>query len=345
MVDIMQAIQAGIARHQQRPAQVGDPATPPRRDFPMGPGGAISRAMNTPDDPDANGRPARYDANLRRTIPATGDHMPMGPGGAASRAHNRSVQITPEDPRAVEQRSRLLAADSAKARALGSEQGRLSFRSMHRPRFASTTAAPTMPMGPGGAASAADPVQIAERETGVDARFIGALVGHESGGVADAKNPNSTATGHGQFIESTWKRMMRDYGPRYGLSGDLSNDQVLELRNDPQWSALMIGHYAEENAAELRGRLGRGYEPSHADTYLAHFLGPADAADLIGAARRGQGNRPARGFVSAAVVEANRSIFIGPGGRARTVEEVRQLQGRNFRYEGGGGSIRARASR
>lgn len=344
MVDIMQAIRAGIARAQQRPAQVGDPATPPpEREMPMGPGGAMSLAANAPA-PD-RGRPARYDPVLRRTIPATGDHVPLGPGGAMSRAHNRSIQITPEEPRAAAARSRLLQADIAKAGELGAEQGRASFRSSNRPRLSSASMPTDMPMGPGGAAANADPVQVAERETGVDARFIGALVGHESGGDATVKNPNSTATGHGQFIESTWKRMMDDYGPRYGLSPDLTREQVLELRNDPQWSALMIGHYAEENASELRGRIGRGYEPSHADVYLAHFLGPADASDLIGAARRGLGNRPARGYVSAAVVDANRSIFIGPNGRARTVQEVRDLQARNFRYEGGGGSIMRGAAR
>lgn len=317
MVDIMQAIRAGVARWQERPAQVGDPATPPAARTPsmpiapFAPGGGPQGPL---------GRPGGYNAALRRHIPPTGDYLPLGPGGAAARAAERQTTITPEDPRAAAERSRLLRADVAKAGELGAEQGRASFRSSNRP-------------------GAADPVRIAERETGVDARFIGALVGHESGGDATARNPNSTATGHGQFIESTWKRMMRDYGPRYGLSETLTQDQVLELRNDPQWSALMIAHYAEENATDLRGRLGRGYEPSHADVYLAHFLGPADAADLIGAARRGLGNRPARGYVSAAVVDANRSIFIGSNGRARTVQEVRDRQARNFQYEGGAGSI------
>ncbi len=344
MVDIMQAIRAGIARAQERPAQVGDPVTrPAQRDMPMGPGGAISRAMNTPAEPE--GRPGRYDPVLRRHIAPTGDHMPMGPGGAMSRAENRAIQITPEEPRAAAARQSRLHADIEKAGRLGAEQGRASFRSSNRPRLSAAALGTDMPMGPGGVASAAEPAQIAERETGIDARFIGALVGHESGGDATAKNPNSTATGHGQFIDSTWKRMMRDYGSRYGLSSSLTEDQVLELRNDPQWSALMIAHYAEENAGELRARLGQRFEPSHADVYLAHFLGPADAADLIGAARRGRGNTPARGYVSAAVVDANRSIFIGPNGRARTVNEVRQLQGRNFRYEGGGGPIRRAVSR
>ena len=41
MVDIMQAIRAGIARNQERPAQVGDPVAP-RRDMP-----SLSRMLVT----------------------------------------------------------------------------------------------------------------------------------------------------------------------------------------------------------------------------------------------------------------------------------------------------------
>ncbi|TGU55137.1 M23 family metallopeptidase, partial [Mesorhizobium sp. M00.F.Ca.ET.186.01.1.1] len=39
------------------------------------------------------------------------------------------------------------------------------------------------------------------------------IVHVESGGSARAKNPNSSATGAGQFITKTWIRMMNTYRP------------------------------------------------------------------------------------------------------------------------------------
>ncbi len=113
----------------------------------------------------------------------------------------------------------------------------------------------------------------------------------ESGGRADAKNPLSTATGLGQFIESTWLRMMRDYRP--DLTANMSRDALLALRTDPTLSREAVQNLARENESYLRQR---GHQVTAGRLYLAHFLGPQGAdrvlsstpealiADVMGAA-------------------------------------------------------------
>lgn len=68
-------------------------------------------------------------------------------------------------------------------------------------------------------------------------QFVDRIIGVESGGRADAKNPKSSATGAGQFISSTWLGMMKKYRP--DLMAGKSNEEVLALRNDPVLSREM----------------------------------------------------------------------------------------------------------
>uniref|UniRef100_UPI0018EF23B8 M23 family metallopeptidase n=1 Tax=Paracoccus binzhouensis TaxID=2796149 RepID=UPI0018EF23B8 len=129
---------------------------------------------------------------------------------------------------------------------------------------------------------------------------IESLIGHiirvESGGDAAAKNPRSTATGLGQFIEGTWLRMMRSYRP--DLVATLSPRELLDLRLDPALSRQMVRHLAQENEAYLRAR---GHGISAGRLYLAHFLGPA-GADL---ALRADPAQSVESVMGPAVVGAN----------------------------------------
>lgn len=129
---------------------------------------------------------------------------------------------------------------------------------------------------------------------------IESLIGHiirvESGGNATARNPRSTATGLGQFIESTWLRMMRSYRP--DLVASMSSPELLALRLDPGLSRQMVRHLAQENEAYLRAR---GHSISAGRLYLAHFLGPA-GADL---ALRSDPAQSVQAVMGAGVVGAN----------------------------------------
>lgn len=95
------------------------------------------------------------------------------------------------------------------------------------------------------------------------------IIEAESGGRRTATNPRSTATGLGQFIESTWISMMQKYHPE--LTRGRSRSDILDYRTDAALSREMTAKYAEENAAVLRNA---GLEPTAANVYLAHFLGP-----------------------------------------------------------------------
>lgn len=196
----------------------------------------------------------------------------------------------------------------------------------------------------------------ATRITGAPSAYLSALIVHESGGKANARASTSTATGHAQFIDSTWLVMLHRYGGRYGEEGQRIADSI-EIKNGvPRirgWSSVMAAHYANENAAALRARLGRNV--NEGEVYLAHFLGDASAANVIAAALRETTGRQqeARALVSSAAVEANPRIFYQGGnyervpnrsgngthevyrggGRARTAREVYDLQTRRFRRE------------
>ncbi len=106
--------------------------------------------------------------------------------------------------------------------------------------------------------------------------LVNQIIRVESAGNANAKNPLSTATGLGQFIESTWLRMMRDYRP--DLARTMSRAEQLALRTDPTLSREMVTNLARENERFLSSR---GHSISPGRLYLAHFLGPGGANTVL----------------------------------------------------------------
>lgn len=124
----------------------------------------------------------------------------------------------------------------------------------------------------------------------------------ESAGQADAKNSRSSATGVGQFIDSTWLRLMQTY--RRDLAGTLSRDAQLALRHDPTISREMVQNLAREGEAYLRAR---GHTISAGRLYLCHFLGMDGADRLLSA----DPNASAETILGAVVAAANPTIIIG----------------------------------
>jgi len=122
------------------------------------------------------------------------------------------------------------------------------------------------------------------------------IISAESGGNAYAKNPRSSATGAGQFIDSTWLNTIGKYRP--DLVQGLGRDQILALRTDPALSKEMTAAYAKENQGLLSAA---GVPVNDGTTYLAHFAGPQGAIKVLQA----DPTAPVGGILGEKVVAAN----------------------------------------
>jgi hypothetical protein len=122
------------------------------------------------------------------------------------------------------------------------------------------------------------------------------IIGVESGGNPNARNPNSSATGAGQFINATWLDMMSRYRP--DLTAGQTPDAILAMRTDPALSREMTARYADQNNQTLTSA---GIPVTPGNTYLAHFAGPQGAVKVLQA----DPSTPARDILGAQVVKAN----------------------------------------
>ena len=100
--------------------------------------------------------------------------------------------------------------------------------------------------------------------------------GENGTGNPGAKNPNSSATGNGQFINSTWLNEFQQHFPQ--LAAQMTPQQVLALRADPGWSNYMTAAYARDNAQVLQQA---GFDASPVNLALAHRFGPDGALRIL----------------------------------------------------------------
>jgi hypothetical protein len=196
----------------------------------------------------------------------------------------------------------------------------------------------TTPQSQSREAQPANPVVSAIRQgaerTGAGFDYLLRTAQRESALEPQARARTSSATGLFQFIEQTWLAMVKQEGPKQGLShyadaitesgGRLSvsdpaaREKILQLRNDPQVAAVMAGALTQKNRDQLAASLGR--QPQAGELYMAHVLGARGASELIRAAASDPGRVAAGDFPEAAA--ANRSIFYDKAGRARSAQEV-----------------------
>lgn len=154
----------------------------------------------------------------------------------------------------------------------------------------------------------------------IDYRGLGDRIAmSESGGRADARNPNSSATGLGQFIESTWLELFRQHFPDRAES--MTDAAILALRESETESRALIELYLRENARYLQEA---GAAVSETSLYLAHFLGPQGAARVLE-----DMDAPLSQTVSPAAIAANPDVLGGDRTGRDLVEWARQRVGQS----------------
>lgn len=177
-----------------------------------------------------------------------------------------------------------------------------------------------------------DAIKNAAAKTGVNFTYLMEKAAAESGFDANAKARTSSATGLYQFIESTWLRMVKDHGDKYGLSryaDKISDDgkvasrsdrnQILALRKNPEIASLMAAEFAAGNYDYLKAHVGG--EIGSTELYMAHFLGAGGASGFLTAMKKSPNMTAADLFPKEA--RANRGVFYDPkSGAPRSMREV-----------------------
>jgi hypothetical protein len=162
-------------------------------------------------------------------------------------------------------------------------------------------------------------LKAASHATGANFDYLVKTAQRESNFDPAAKASTSSATGLFQFTSETWLNVLERYGAKHGVKTDgLTREQMLDLRKDAGLSATMAGELAGENGKILAKKLGR--EPTSAELYTAHFMGPSDAARLIDAARANKPGVAADMFPRAALANAN--VFRDKEGAKLTSAEL-----------------------
>jgi hypothetical protein len=165
----------------------------------------------------------------------------------------------------------------------------------------------------------------------------------ESGFQTHASASTSSAQGLYQFTAGTWLGTLKKHGPEHGLGWAASAIQsngrggwtisdpnqraeILELRNNPEWAALMAAEHSSDNREEILAATGR--EPADVDLYLAHFLGLKGAIRFL----KNWDNDPAAPAASLfpEAAKANQKVFYADDGRARSLDEIRTRFARKF---------------
>lgn len=114
----------------------------------------------------------------------------------------------------------------------------------------------------------------------LDSAAIQALVARiitvESNGDPNARNPKSSATGAGQFLDATWLEAVRRY--RRDLLKGRDDKQILDLRRDAKLSREIATRLVEHYAVMLNKR----HLPVTPGTlYLTYFAGPAGGVAVL----------------------------------------------------------------
>ena len=153
-------------------------------------------------------------------------------------------------------------------------------------------------------------LQAVATMVGVDPQLLATMCAVESDFRISAKAGTSSAGGLFQFIDDTWTYMLGRYGKKYGIAPNTP-------KNDPRANALLGAEYIRENYDYLSKSIGR--KPNANDIYMAHFLGPGGARQVL----TGQPDAIAA-RLNPSAAQSNKSIFYHNDGNGapRTVREL-----------------------
>lgn len=178
-------------------------------------------------------------------------------------------------------------------------------------------------------------IRQASLSTGIDFSYLMAQANRESSFDPTAQAKTSSAAGLYQFVEQTWLGVVKNHGAEYGQAGladkitrrsdghftvadAATRKEILELRRDPAFAAVMAAEHAADNEAKLEEKLGR--DVTGTDLYMAHFLGISGALKFLRNMADSPDKTGASLFPKAAA--ANEGVFYAESGRARTVSEI-----------------------
>lgn len=105
---------------------------------------------------------------------------------------------------------------------------------------------------------------------------VGSIIGVESSGNPNAKNPASTAEGLGQIIDETWLGLIKRNRP--DLANSYSKAELLAMKTNGALNREMTVAYTRENAAALASA---GLAVNPRNSYLMHFAGPGGGKRVI----------------------------------------------------------------
>lgn len=175
----------------------------------------------------------------------------------------------------------------------------------------------------------------ASETTGLPFDYFLTTAQRESSLDANAAASTSSARGAFQFIEQTWLGMLHEHGQALGLGAEASAVQqrsdgrfvvadpsteqaLLDLRYDPQLSAVMSGLYLQSNAQDLQNALGRPVTVG--EGYVAHVFGPSGGSRLIALAEQQPGRAAADVFPTQA--RANPGLFYDRAGQPVSMRQL-----------------------
>lgn len=125
--------------------------------------------------------------------------------------------------------------------------------------------------------------------SGIPSGYLASARASESGGNDRAANPNSSALGRYQFLESTWNGLAQQY-PELQLTAD--------GRTDPAQQERAMAQFTQDNARALSGS---GIPVDPGTLYAAHFLGAGGAQKALTA----DPSTPMSALVDPGVIQAN----------------------------------------